>query len=95
MKLEVQTEIDAKLLSRKRIMAQASFEGAIPSRKVITDALASHYSMKPEQIAIKHIYSKPGTQEAKVIAHLYDSEADKKRLEKVIREKAPEAEKAE
>jgi ribosomal protein S24E len=95
MKLEVQNEIEAKLLSRKRIMANASYDGVVPSRKEVTDALAAHYSIKPEQIAIMHIYPQPGTQNARVIAHLYDSVEQKKRLEKVLREPKQEEAKAE
>ena len=86
MKLNIKEETESKLLNRKRVTAMTSFSGQVPSRKEILEALTTKLSVKPEQVVIKHVYSQPGTQDAKIIAHVYDTPEMRNKLEKVLRE---------
>lgn len=104
MEIEIKKEKETPLLSRKRITATTYVEGPTPSRSNIMVALAKAAKAKPELVCVKHIYTHFGTNEVKIIAHIYDDRKtmetleNKKLLEKHVmpepekKEEAPAAE---
>ena|SRR3989344_6179398 len=75
-------EVEMPLLARKRIKFELEHPNAsTPSKATIKEAIAKKYSTKPELVAIRHIYTRFGLQKARVIAHLYQTEAMLKALE--------------
>ncbi len=79
--IEIVKEKETPLLSRKRVTAWVLKEGPTPSRPTIRKELAKKLKVKPELVSIRHIYSRFGKQESKVIAHIYSDEATLLRLE--------------
>jgi small subunit ribosomal protein S24e len=82
MELKIEKERVTPLLSRKRVTANVSFQGKTPSRKEIRDMVASRLKAEKELTIIKHVYTKFGATEARVIAHIYSNAADLKRIER-------------
>ena len=72
MKIDIQKERETPLLGRKRITAVIENEGPTPSRLDLQDALAKQLKAKRDLVIIKHVYSRFGEQNVKVIAHVYD-----------------------
>ena len=81
MKLDILKERETPLLSRKRVTAMAEHSGVTPSRNDLRAAFAKKYDTTPELTIIKHIYPRFGATKAKVIAHIYSDEKDKKLVE--------------
>ena len=79
--VEIVKEKETPLLSRKRVTAWVYKEGATPSRPSIRDELAKKMKIKPELVSIRHVYTRFGKQESKVIAHVYNDEETLLRLE--------------
>ncbi|MGM5482108.1 MAG: 30S ribosomal protein S24e [Nanobdellota archaeon] len=82
MEIEITKEKETPLLSRKRITAWAHHEKATPSRKEVLSQLAKKAKTKPELVIIKHIYTRFGETNMKIIAHVYK---DRETLEKLER----------
>ena len=69
-------EKEMPLLKRKRVAFEIEHpEKATPSRKDIKHQISTSLKIKPELIAIRHIYSKFGSSKIKVISHIYEDEA--------------------
>jgi ribosomal protein S24E len=81
MKLELQKEKELPLLSRKRATFVVEAEGATPSRKELLKEVAKKLNVDEKLVVIKHIYSKFGFSDAKIIANVYKNEADMKKFE--------------
>ena len=81
MKLELQKEKELPLLSRKRATFVIEAEGATPSRKDLIKEVAKKINVDEKLVVLKHIYSKFGYSDAKIIAHVYKNEADLKKFE--------------
>ena len=81
MELTIQKEIDTPLLSRKRVTFEFTSEKETPSRKVLLKKVAEKTKAKPELVVIKHIYTKYGSKNAKVIAHIYNNKKDMEIIE--------------
>jgi len=81
MKIEINEKREVPLLSRMRVQATAVFEKETPSRDEIRKSLSSMLNADENLLIIKHIYTKFGKREAKVIAHLYKNLDDLKRIE--------------
>ncbi len=81
MDIEITKEKDRPLFSRKRITAWVYAEGATPNRTEICLALAKKIGAKPELVSIRHIYSRFGQNDTKVIAHVYKDRKTMERLE--------------
>lgn len=81
MDLTVLKEKESPLLARKRITLSSTFTGATPSRLELAKAVAKVTGAKPEQVVVRHVYTKFGKPEAKVICHLYERTEDLERLE--------------
>jgi len=81
MKLELQKEKELPLLSRKRATFTVISEGATPARKELVKEVAKKLNADEKLVIIKHIYSKFGHTDAKLIAHVYKNAADMKKFE--------------
>lgn len=97
MELEIKKERETPLLSRKRFTFEVSYKGATPSRKDIRDKVADKVKANKELTVIRHVYTRYGTEQAKVIAHVYDKKEELDRLEdkKMMKKHAPKEEKTE
>ncbi len=85
-------EKDMPLLGRKRITMEIEGSGqSTPSKNSIKEEIAKKYNIKPELVAIRHIYTHFGNSGARVIAHIYNDEKNLKFLEpeKGKKKKAP------
>ena len=82
MKLEILKERTTPLLSRRRVTALVSFDGPTPSRNDLKKAVAKKVDSTDNLVIIKHVYPRFGNPEAKIIAHVYASEDEKKKVEK-------------
>lgn len=81
MNIEVTERKKVPLLSRERITAIASFEGATPSREKLLKEVAKALEVPETRIIIKHIYTRFGVQHAKVIIHVYETEQELRDVE--------------
>jgi len=98
MKLEVISEKETPLLSRKRISLMAFYDGKTPSRQELIAEVAKKIKKSKDLIIIKHIYGRFGSQKCKIIANVYDDEKSLKQIEDEYLTKkhvAPEAPKVE
>ena len=59
----------------------AEYEGATPSRIKIRKEVATKLKAKENLVVIKHVYTKFGSQKAKIITHIYNNEDEMKKLE--------------
>ncbi|MFP4655956.1 MAG: hypothetical protein ACLFNK_00045 [Candidatus Woesearchaeota archaeon] len=82
MKIEILKEKDMPLLSRKRYSLITESDKHTPSRKELLKKVAENLKTKPELVVIKHIYTKYGSKEVKIIANVYDNKKDKDLIEK-------------
>lgn len=68
-------EKEMPLLSRKRIAFEIEHAGkSTPPREQIKKEVSKALNIKPELIAIRHIYSRFGANKIKVICHVYEDE---------------------
>lgn len=81
MEIEISKEKDTPLLSRKRVTAWAYYEGATPSRKVVLKEFAKKVKADPKNTVIKHIYTRFGQTDMKIIANVYNDRQTLERLE--------------
>jgi len=80
MKLAITERKEEVLLGREKITTDIAFEGAVPSRKNITDELAKKAQVDPQLIVLSKVTSSFGEGKAGAIAYAYQS---KDKLEKV------------
>ena len=80
MEVTIEKQKETPLLSRKRVTAMVSFEGATPSRMELRKVIAKKTSSDAEKTIVKHVYQHFGTNRARVIVNVYD---DRKVLEKL------------
>jgi len=83
MNIELLEKKDTPLLSRTRVQYKITYENVTPSRDAVRDAVASEQKVDSKLTVIRHVYPKFGKREAKVIAHIYASEADARAIEDV------------
>lgn len=81
MELNILKEKEFPLLARTRLTIGTTFTGATPSRIDIAKAVAEKAGAKPEQVVVRHIYTKFGNPAAKIICHIYQKPEDLERLE--------------
>lgn len=83
MDFEIIKEKAMPLLNRKRITLSAKFVGGkTPSNGDVKKEVAKKLKADESLVAIRHIYQKFGSGEAKVIAHIYDNIESLEALEK-------------
>lgn len=83
MELKIQQQ-EMPLLSLKRVTGEITFSGATPSYQEVSAGIAKQLNTKPELIKIKHIYTDFKTQNAQVIANVYN---DQKTFDKFLTKK--------
>lgn len=81
MEIEIQKQRETPLLARKRVTAIAHYEGTTPSRIQIRKEIASKVKSDEDLVIIRHIYTKFGSRDAKIIAHVYNDKAMVEKLE--------------
>ena len=81
MDIQLVKKSETPLLGRKRFEYKAVFEGKTPSRDDIRKNIAAQNKISENTVIVKHIYTKFGLSEAKVIAHIYNDEATAKSVE--------------
>ena len=80
MDIKIISQKETPLLSRKRVELQAVYNGPTPSRKTLLEEVSKIADVPMENIIIRHVYTKYGLQQSKIIAHIYK---DRKTLEEV------------
>mgnify|MGYP001566203550 CR=1 FL=1 len=95
--MKIVKQVDAPLLSRKRVAIEIEHFGkSTPKKEEIKKEIANLLKTKEELVAIRHIYTKYGYGKSKVMVHVYDKLEDLQRLEKkkviVKKEKQPKPE---
>lgn len=98
--MNVTKELEAPLLARKRVTLEVQKRGVTPSRKVLVKEVANKIGAKPELVIIKHVYQQYGSQDVKIIAHIYKNRKDLEQIEEkylveknTIKEPEPKKEK--
>ncbi|MFW6230523.1 MAG: 30S ribosomal protein S24e [Nanoarchaeota archaeon] len=81
MKLDIVKEVEAPLLSRKRVTLTVESDSTTPARQDLIKKVAEKLGAKPELVVIKHIYTSFGTKSCKVIAHVYKKREELERIE--------------
>jgi len=84
MKVNIKQKIDEPLLSRQRIEGEVAFSGAVPSKEELKKDIASQVKAQPELVNVEHVYTKFGTGNANVLAHVY---SDKKSFQLLKKKK--------
>ncbi|MDD5331933.1 MAG: hypothetical protein PHE43_03910 [Candidatus Nanoarchaeia archaeon] len=87
MKLSLIKETEMPLLLRKRQTYELEFEKATPKKEDIKKEISKVAKAPEELISIRHIYQKYGIQKAKVIAHVYNTQEDLNKIEKINKKK--------
>lgn len=80
MEIEIEKEKETPLLSRKRVTAWVYYQGATPSRKEVLKEFAKKLNVDTDKIIIKHMYTRFGQMDLKLIANVYN---DRETLEKL------------
>ena len=62
-----------KLLDRKEIEAEVSFDGATPKRAELKDAICQKVAANPELVILRKVSSSFGRKAVKVVAHAYSA----------------------
>lgn len=95
MQLKLLQEKEAKLLDRKELEIEATFEKSTPSEAEIKKQIASSQKADEGAISIKTIRQSFGIKKARIIAHIYKNKEQLKKIEKVKVKKKKEEKKAE
>ncbi|MBU2589470.1 MAG: hypothetical protein KKA65_01940 [Nanoarchaeota archaeon] len=69
--LDIVQEKEMPLLERKRVTANLSFNGATPSKAELRKDIAKKLKVDEKLVAIRHVYQKFGSSNAKLIVHVY------------------------
>jgi len=86
MKMDVVKEFDNRLLKRKEVEVSDRYNSNPGLSKVLED-IAKHLKVKEEVVVIKKINSHFGSNNFLIDAFIYDSPADKERVEPKKKEK--------
>lgn len=85
-KLNIINQKENKLFNRKEV--QVSLDSPVtPSKVEVEKSLSEQFSAPVEVIAVKKISNKFGSKSFTIIANIYTSEEDKKKIEPKIKEK--------
>ena len=87
MELHITQTKENLLLKRKEISGKLLFTGKTPSYAEVADALASKLSVGKEVIALQHVYTLFGKQEATFKVNVYTSSDILKHIEPKVKEK--------
>jgi len=91
MDLNIIKKQDNPLLSRAEIELEASFfNEATPKKENIKKSIASIQKADEKLVVVKHVYSDFGDGKAKVLAYIYKSEDELKKIEPKKKKAKPE-----
>lgn len=71
MNVNIITTTDNKLLGRREIEAEVSFDAATPKRAEIKQAICGKVGANPELMVLRRVSASFGTKAVRVVAHLY------------------------
>lgn len=71
MNVNILTTTDNKLLERKEVEAEVSFDAATPKRAELKTAISHKIGANPELVVIRSVSSMFGRKAVKVVAHAY------------------------
>ena len=95
MELNIIKKEEKPLLSRTEVVAEIDFDASTPKKEEIKKKIASSLKSDPNITVIKKVYTIFGKKKIKVLAFVYKSEKDMKRIEpKPKVKKTPKEEKA-
>ncbi len=97
MKLTLVKEKDNVLLSRKRLSFEGESADKTPSILDLKAEVAKMTKAKEEVVVIRHVYTRFGSKNIKVIAHVYNTVEEMNRIEEksAVLKNNPKAEAAE
>ena len=82
MNIKILEEVESKLLGIKRLVVEVDHTArATPKREDIKNHLAKKYSVEPNLVAVRHIFTNFGMNTSKVVVNIYNNEKDLKFLE--------------
>ena len=81
MNLSVIKEVNTPLLSRKRVTLEGESDGTTPSRIQLVQSVADKVKANKDLVVVKHIYTRYGSKEIKIIANVYKDKKDMQRIE--------------
>ncbi len=64
---------DNKLLERKEVSAEVSFDGATPKRAELKDAVGQKIGQNPELMVLRKVSSNFGRRVVKITVHIYSN----------------------
>jgi len=73
MNIDINADVENKLLKRRQVTFTAGFKGSTPSRKQVKEALCSKLGAHPDAVAIEKIGQPFGVQSLEGLAHVYAS----------------------
>jgi small subunit ribosomal protein S24e len=65
--------VENKLLERKEVMAEVSFDGATPKRAQLKEAICQKIAANPEFAVLRNVASSFGRKAVKVVLHAYSA----------------------
>jgi len=71
MNVTIVNAVENKLLERKEVEAEISFDAATPKRAELKTALSQKIGANPDLVALRKVSSSFGRKAVKVIAHVY------------------------
>ena len=73
MNVNLISNIENKLLERKEIQAEVSFDGATPKRAQLKEAVSHKVGANPELVVLRKVSSNFGRKTVTVTAHAYST----------------------
>ncbi|MFN7990913.1 MAG: hypothetical protein U0R44_02015 [Candidatus Micrarchaeia archaeon] len=71
MNVNLISNTENKMLERKEIQAEVSFDGATPKRAELKEAVSHKVGANPELVVLRKVSSSFGRKSVKVLAHAY------------------------
>jgi small subunit ribosomal protein S24e len=73
MNVNLISNVENKLLDRKEIKAEVSFDGATPKRAQLKEAVSHKVGANPDMVVLRKVSSSFGRKTVTVVAHAYPS----------------------
>ena len=89
MNIQIQSQKNNTLMSRKEVSATLAYDKSTPSKEELRKQLSTAMKVDPGLMVIKHIYPGFGRRMATIIVYNYESAEAMKNLEPEKKEKKP------
>ena len=73
MSVDIKSKTDNKLLSRKEVEAEVTFDGPTPRREELRQAISAKIGADPELVVLREVRNTFGRKAVSVVAHAYSS----------------------